>query len=68
MEIAGHVSRLALSSYSHTLMDAKRKAMAEVDRQRAVDKAQREKGRVRTTQEKRNGAPVANVAPTLAIQ
>jgi len=48
-------------------MEAKRKALAEVDRQRAADKAQREKGRA-TAQAKRNGAPVANVAQTLPIQ
>jgi hypothetical protein len=67
MEIAGHVSRQMLSRYSHIRMEAKRKALAEVDRQRAADKAQREKGRA-TAQAKRNGARVANVAQTLPIQ
>ena len=67
MEIAGHVSRQMLSRYSHIRMEAKRKALAEVDRQRAADKAQREKGRA-TAQAKRNGASVANVVPTLPIQ
>jgi hypothetical protein len=56
-----------LSRYSHIRMEAKRKALAEVDRQRAADKAQREKGRA-TAQAKRNGASVANVVPTLPIQ
>jgi hypothetical protein len=45
MEIAGHVSRQMLSRYSHIRMEAKRKALAEVDRQRAADKAQRAKER-----------------------
>ena len=67
MEIAGHVSRQMLSRYSHIRMEAKRKALAEVDRQRAADKAQRETARG-TTQAKRNDAPMANVAQTLPIQ
>jgi integrase len=67
MEIAGHVSRQMLSRYSHIRMEAKRKALAEVYRQRAADKAQREKGRA-TAQAKRNGASVANVAQTLPFQ
>ena len=67
MEIAGHVSRQMLSRYSHIRMNAKRKALAEVNRQRVADKAQREKGRA-TAQAKRNDAPVANVAQTLPIQ
>ena len=66
-EIAGHVSRQMLSRYSHIRMNAKRKALAEVNRQRVADKAQREKGRA-TAQAKRNDAPVANVAQTLPIQ
>jgi hypothetical protein len=56
-----------LSRYSHIRMEAKRKALAEVDRQRAADKAQRETARG-TTQAKRNDAPMANVAQTLPIQ
>jgi hypothetical protein len=67
MEIAGHVSRQMLSRYSHIRMEAKRKALAEVDRQRASDKVQREKGRA-TAQAKRNGVPVANAAQTLPVQ
>ena len=56
-----------LSRYSHIRMDAKRKALAEVDRQRAGDKAQREKERA-TAQATRGDTPVANVARTLPIQ
>jgi hypothetical protein len=67
MSIAGHVSRQMLSRYSHVRNEAKRKALAEVDRQRAADKAQREKGRA-TGQAKRNGAPVSTVAQMLPIQ
>jgi hypothetical protein len=48
-------------------MEAKRKALAEVERQRAADRAQRENGRA-TTPAKRNGAPVANVEQILPIQ
>jgi integrase len=61
MEIAGHVSRQMLSRYSHIRMEAKRKALAEVDRQRAADKAQREKA-------KRHAAATANIAPAVPIQ
>jgi integrase len=61
MEIAGHVSRQMLSRYSHIRMEAKRKALAEVDRQRAADKAQREKAQ-------RHAAAGNNVAPTLPVQ
>jgi integrase len=67
MEIAGHVSRQMLSRYSHIRMEAKRKALGDVNRQRAADKAQREKGRA-TTQAECNGAPVANVAQTASVQ
>jgi integrase len=67
MEIAGHVSRQILSRYSHIRMEAKRKALAEVDRQRAADKAHREKERA-PAQTNCNGAPVANVAQTLPVQ
>jgi integrase len=67
MEIAGHVSRQMISRYSHIRMEATRKALAEVDRQRAADNVQREKARA-TAKSKRNGAPVANVAQTLPIQ
>jgi integrase len=61
LEIAGHVSRQMLSRYSHIRMEAKRKALAEVNRQRAADKAQREKAQ-------RHAGDVNNVAPTLAVQ
>ena len=60
MEIAGHVSRQMLSRYSHIGMEAKRKALAEVDRQRAADKAQREKAQ-------RHAAAVDNVAQPLPV-
>jgi hypothetical protein len=56
-----------LSRYSHIRMEAKRKALAEVDLQRAAEKARREQGRA-TAQAKHNGAPVADVAQTLPIQ
>ena len=61
MEIAGHVSRQMLSRYSHIRMEAKRKALAEVDRQRAADKAQREKAQP-------HAAAVNNVAQPLPVQ
>ena len=63
----GHASRQMLSRYSHIRMEAKRKALAEVDRQRAADKAQCETGRA-TAQAKRDGAPVSNVAQTASVQ
>lgn len=56
-----------LSRHSHVRMEAMRKTLAEVDRQRAAEKAQREKGRA-TAQAKHDGASVANVAQTLPIQ
>jgi integrase len=61
MEIAGHVSRQMLSRYSHIRMEAKRKALTEVDRQRAADKAQREE-----TQP--HAGDVNSVAPGLPVQ
>jgi hypothetical protein len=67
MEIVGHVSRQMLNQYSHIQMEAKRKALVEVDRQRAADKAQREKGRA-TAQANHEGAPVANVVQTATVQ
>ena len=61
MEIGGHVSRQMLSRYSHIRMEAKRKALAEVDRQRAAGKAQREKAQ-------RHAATVNDVARAHSIQ
>jgi integrase len=61
MEIAGHVSRQMLSRYSHIRMEAKRKALAEVERQRAADKAQREEAQ-------RHAATVNSVAQPTAVQ
>jgi hypothetical protein len=61
MEIAGHVSRQMLSRYSHIRMEAKRKALAEVDRQRAANKVRREKAQ-------RHAAPAANSASVQSIQ
>jgi hypothetical protein len=50
------------SRYSHIRMEeAKRKALAEVDRQRAPDKAQREKAQP-------HAAAVNNVAHPLPVQ
>jgi integrase len=61
MEIAGHVSRQMLSRYSHIRMEAKRKALGDVNRQRAADKAQREKAQP-------HAAAVNNVAQPLPVQ
>jgi integrase len=61
MEIAGHVSRQMLSRYSHIRLEAKRKALVSVDRQRAADKAQREKAQP-------HAAAVNNVAQPLPVQ
>lgn len=41
MEIAGHVSRQMLSRYSHIRTEAKRNALAAVDRKRAAEKERR---------------------------
>lgn len=61
MEIAGHVSRQMLSQYSHIRMEAKRKALAEIDHQRAAKKAEREKAQ-------RHAAAVDSVAQPLPVQ
>jgi hypothetical protein len=37
MSIAGHVSRAMLSRYSHVRMEAKRRALDEIARQRSAD-------------------------------
>jgi integrase len=67
MEIAGHVSRQMLSRYSHIRMEAKRKALAEVDRQRAADKAQRATAKAKIPAAPAD-APVANVAQAVTVQ
>jgi hypothetical protein len=67
MEIAGHVSRQMLSRYSHIRMEAKRKALAEVDRLRAADNAARKESAAKV-QAQRNAATAASVAPKLPVQ
>jgi len=67
MEIAGHVSRQMLSRYSHIRMQAKRRALAEIDRLRTAGNAARKKLGAQA-QAQRNAATTANVAPTLPVQ
>jgi hypothetical protein len=67
MEIAGHVSRQMLERYSHIRMEAKRKALAEVDRLRAAGNAARKETAAKA-QAQRNAAAAVNVAPALPVQ
>jgi hypothetical protein len=65
MSIAGHVSRQMLSRYSHVRLEAKRKALEEIDRRCAAEDATRKK---LGAQAQHHAATAANVAPIQPIQ
>ena len=56
-----------LSRYSNIRNEAKRKALAEVDRQRVADSVQRAKAKAKVPAAPAD-APVANVAQTATVQ
>jgi hypothetical protein len=66
MEIAGHVSRRMLSRYSHIRMQAKRKALEEIERRRAAeDETRRRRDAQAQARARQKSATLACVADTL---